>query len=250
MSLGHNSNMNRTAPMLHPRAFELSEKPIDLYYSQLSPKCRAVMMVGLLLKVEFNLINVDLGKHEHHEPKVARLNPQENIPFINDHGFILTESIAIMCYLAEKFQIRDSLLIYPTDLQKRALVHQKLCFDRGTLYERFADLYFPMFFEGARFDADKKNKLDQGYIAFNKYLAKADPWVDGKFMTIADIALAATVSTAEAAGYEVKDYANVMRWFEHAKKHIPNYNTTNQPGVDAFKNMVKRILNPKKRASA
>lgn len=221
----------------------LQQNPIDLYYTQLSSRCRAVMMVGVLLGVKFNAIHVNFGKREHQKPEVAMLNPQEDVPFIKENGFVLTESVAIMCYLAEKFKRNDTL--YPTDLKKRALVHQKLCFDRGTLYERFADLYYPMYFNGARFDAVKKVKLDHGYTAFNKYLSKADPWVDGKHMTIADIALAATVSTAEAAGYDIRDYPRVVKWFEHAKKHIPSYDTVNRPGVDAFKNMVASMMKPK-----
>lgn len=48
-------------------------------------------------------------------------------------------SIAIMCYLAEKFKKTDTL--YPVDLKKRAVVHEMLSFDQRTLYQRFVRLY-------------------------------------------------------------------------------------------------------------
>lgn len=44
-----------------------------------------------------------------------------------------------MTYLADQYAKNDSL--YPKDPKKRALVNQRLYFDIGTLYARFADYY-------------------------------------------------------------------------------------------------------------
>lgn len=73
-----------------------------------------------------------------------QLNPTHTIPTINDNGFSLWESRAILVYFAEKYGKTDSL--YPKDPQKRAVVNQRLYFDQGTLYQRLADYYYPQIF--------------------------------------------------------------------------------------------------------
>lgn len=61
-----------------------------------------------------------------------KINPQHTIPVLNDDGFILGDSHAIMCYLSEKYGKNDAL--YPKDLRKRAVVNQRLYFDTGILF--------------------------------------------------------------------------------------------------------------------
>lgn len=70
---------------------------------------------------------------------ILQLNPQHTIPTIDDNGFSLWESRAIMTYFVNQYGKDDTL--YPKDPKKRALVDQRLYFDIGTLYARFGDLY-------------------------------------------------------------------------------------------------------------
>lgn len=53
-------------------------------------------------------------------------------------------SRAIIGYLADKYGKNDTL--YPKDPKKRAIVNQRLFFDAGTLYQRFADAYVRVLF--------------------------------------------------------------------------------------------------------
>lgn len=65
-----------------------------------------------------------------------QINPQHTIPTLVDNGLALWESRAIMVYLVEQYGKNDSL--YPKDAKARAVVNQRLYFDMGTLYQRFA----------------------------------------------------------------------------------------------------------------
>jgi glutathione S-transferase len=67
---------------------------------------------------------------------IFQINPQHVIPTLVDNGFALWESRAICVYLVEKYG-KSSL--YPKDLKVRSVVNQRLYFDMGTLYGKFAD---------------------------------------------------------------------------------------------------------------
>lgn len=62
------------------------------------------------------------------------MNPQHTVPTMDDNGFYIWDSHAISTYLIQKYGKDDSL--YPKDLQKRAVIDQRLHFDSGTLFPR------------------------------------------------------------------------------------------------------------------
>src|ERR1700756_5133307 len=71
------------------------------YYSDATPNGLKVSVALEEFGVPYNLHRVFLGG-EQHTPEFTRLNPNTKIPVIVDDGFVLTESGAILIYLAEK----------------------------------------------------------------------------------------------------------------------------------------------------
>lgn len=67
------------------------------------------------------------------------MNPQHTIPTLVDDGFVLSESRAILGYLAEKYG--SSTGLYPNDPKARGVVNQRLMFDLGTLMQRTLETY-------------------------------------------------------------------------------------------------------------
>jgi len=65
------------------------------------------------------------------------MNIQHTIPTMDDNGFYMNESRAMLQYLANKYSKDDSL--YPKDPKQRAIVDMRLMFDQGTLYHRFGE---------------------------------------------------------------------------------------------------------------
>ncbi len=77
------------------------------------------------LGVDFQPIRVNLIAGEHQRPEFLKINPAGKIPALVDGDLVLTESVAIVLYLAEKYSDKGLL---PTDLDQRAQVNRWLLF--------------------------------------------------------------------------------------------------------------------------
>lgn len=161
----------------------------------------------------------------------SQINPQHTIPTLVDNGFALWESRAILTYLAEKYGKDDSL--YPKDPKARAVVNQRLYFDMGTLYQRFADYYYPQIFAKAPADPEKFKKIEEAFAFLNTFLGDSK-YAAGDHVTLADISLVATVSSFEVAEFDISKYANVQRWYDLCKTTVPGYQI-NEAGCLEFK---------------
>ena len=77
------------------------------------------------LGVEFEPITVNLVAGEHRRPEFLKINPAGKLPVLVDGDLVLTESVAIVLYLAEKYPEKGLL---PADLTARAQVNRWLLF--------------------------------------------------------------------------------------------------------------------------
>ena len=191
--------------------------PIDLYYMEASAPCRSVMMTAKMVGVELNLKKTDLMAGDNMKPEYIKMNPQHNIPTIDDDGFYLNESRAICAYLVNQYGKDDTL--YPKDPKVRALVDQRLYFDMGVLYQRFGLVYvsfliliivfclndfsnvwilqlqYPVMFKGAtKIDESAMTDLN-GALDFLETFLTQNKYAACDHLTIADISLVASAST-------------------------------------------------------
>jgi glutathione S-transferase len=77
------------------------------------------------LGVEFESIRINLLAGEHLQPKFLKINPAGKIPVLVDDDLVLTESVAIVLYLADKYFNKG---LIPTELKERAQVNRWLLF--------------------------------------------------------------------------------------------------------------------------
>uniref|UniRef100_A0A8D8UCW4 Glutathione S-transferase 1, isoform D n=1 Tax=Cacopsylla melanoneura TaxID=428564 RepID=A0A8D8UCW4_9HEMI len=211
---------------------------IDFYYVPGSAPCRAVQLTAAQLGIELNLKHTDLMKGEHLTPEFLKINPQHTVPTMVDGDYALWESRAIISYLASQYGKDDSL--YPKDPKKRGLVDQRLYFDIGTLYQRFADYFYPHCFGGAPLDAEKAEKLDQALGFLDTFLASST-YAAGDSITIADCSIVASLTTIEIIGFELSKHKNVVAYLAKAKTSLKNYEEANNKGTLAFKALVDHL---------
>ncbi|XP_017795361.1 PREDICTED: glutathione S-transferase 1-1-like [Habropoda laboriosa] len=210
---------------------------VDLYYTPLSSPCRAVLLTAEAIGLSLNLKEIDLFSGEHLKPEYEQLNPQKTVPFLLDGDYRLTESRAIMSYLADQYG--KNVRLNPQTPIGRALVNQRLHFDIGTLYRGMKDYYYPVVFGNAtEYNEERYKSLQGAFEVLDKFLDGQD-YAAGRNLTIADLALVATVSTSEMFGFEVENYANVAKWMDRIKSCAPGYRKANVECLQMLKKFVE-----------
>lgn len=77
------------------------------------------------LDAEFEFVPVNLLAGEHRHPDFLRLNPAGKVPVLVDGNSVITESAAIVLYLADKYPEKGLL---PLELGQRAQVYRWIMF--------------------------------------------------------------------------------------------------------------------------
>jgi len=95
---------------------------MKLHYHPASTASRPILLFAAESGIDLELQLVDIFKGEHRLPAYTALNPNGLVPLLEDGALRLTESSAILKYLADKF---DSPL-YLTGLQQRARVDERM----------------------------------------------------------------------------------------------------------------------------
>jgi len=97
---------------------------LKLYVHPGSQPARAVAIFCRANNMGAQEIKVDLSRKETRKPEYKKINPMGTVPCINDDGFQLYESHAILRYLATTRNVADHW--YPEEAKKRALVDAAL----------------------------------------------------------------------------------------------------------------------------
>jgi len=206
---------------------------IDFYYLSMSAPCRSVQMVAKAVGVNLNLKHTDIMAGDNRTPEFIKMNVQHTIPTMDDSGFYLNESRAMLQYLVNKYGGDDSSL-YPKDPKARAQVDMKLLFDMGTLYAKFGEAYYPAIFGKVAPLPEKLEKFEEVLDFLEAYLS-ATKYVAGDKITIADYAVAATLATIEATGHDLgKGRPKTVAYLAKLKEEIDGYQELNQDGADGF----------------
>lgn len=159
---------------------------IDLYCLMASPPARAVMIVARRLGVQLNIVEVDMMSGQHQSEEYAQMNPRKTVPALNDNGYFLGESRAIMMYLANQYAPTHAL--YPSDAKKRGQVDRALFLSAEVYEAAKLNILRPLVYEGKKITPD-------AYTHFYTLMGAVDTligsngYVAGSAVTIADISL-------------------------------------------------------------
>lgn len=176
---------------------------------------RSIRVRWLLQELEapFEAISVDLRHGEHRRPEFLAINPSGKVPALVDGDIVLSESVAILLYLAERDPERRFL---PRDLAARAQVYRWLLFSATELEQPLwrINKHVALYPEERRIAAEVGNASadfrEAGAVADGHLAGRR--FVVGDGVTIADFALAYTLDWANEA--------KLLDGFEHARAYL------------------------------
>src|ERR1700757_3071059 len=116
---------------------------MKLYMHPISMTSRPVRLFIAENKIPVDEVVVDLMKGEHYGEAYTKVNPNRLVPVLEDGDFRLTESSAILKYLADKIGSPA----YPKDLKQRAKVNEVMDWINTNFYRDWAyNLCYPQLF--------------------------------------------------------------------------------------------------------
>ena len=188
-----------------------------LYHHPMSSNARRAVLAAVHLHAPVELVRVDLFKGEHMAPGFVQINPNHKVPVLDDDGFVLWESHAIMQYLADK---TPGQTLYPKALRARADVNRWLFWCAAHLMPAVVALNWENHIKGmlglgapdAAIVARGEEQLRELGAVLDAHLAQR-AWISGDALTLADFSIAAPLADSARARLPVGDLQHVQRWF-------------------------------------
>jgi glutathione S-transferase len=204
---------------------------IRLYVLPPSPRAIKVIALNNFLGLGAQVRALDYFQADHLKPEFARLNPNKRQPVLEEDGWVLWESNAILFFLAAK--AADS-GVWPSAPRDQADVMRWLSWESShwdpawdiLITERIKKQVFVTRDSGRRTEgtATEPRPADParvaegtGYVGelsqiLDTHLASRR-WVVGDRPTIADFALASWIPTAKPAGVSLENFKAIAHWY-------------------------------------
>ena len=213
---------------MHP--VSMTSRPVRLYLAEKKIAC------------EEQLVDLMVGEHLK-EPYTA-INPNKLVPVLEDDGLRLTESSAILKYLAEKNNLPE----YPKELKARAKVNEMMDWFNTNFYRDFGyGMAYPQIFAHHKRPTDDVQSATIAWaserarnwlsLLDKHWIGPTNNYVCGKDITIADYFGVCLVTLGEIVRVDYTPYPNVQRWIGNMKK-LDSWARTNEQ-LYAFANAVK-----------
>ena len=178
---------------------------MKLYHHPLSGHAHRARLLVSLLGLPHELVEVDLKSGAHKKPEFLALNRFGQVPVLDDHGTIVSDSNAILVYLTKKSARTDWL---PEDPAGAAEVQRWLSVAAGEIaYGPAAARLVTVF--GAKFNPDEV--IGRAHTILGRLEDHLDgrDWLVGQRPTIADVALYSYVARAPEGNVDLSGYPRV-----------------------------------------
>ena len=207
---------------------------MKLYMHPVSMTSRPVRLFIAEEKIDIEEQLIDVFTGEHHQEPYISINPNRLVPVLDDGDFRLSESSAILKYLAEK----TGSAAYPGDLQARAKVNELMDWFNTNFYRDYGyGFIYPQIFPHHE---RPSSEIQTGTIAWGKERAEGwlqilnDHWLGdgrgylcGDQITIADYFGAGLLTLGEVIRCDFSAYPNVARWLAKIKA-LESWNSVNE----------------------
>ena len=191
---------------------------MKIYAFDGSPTSRVVLLFCAEERIAFEKIDVDLMTGAQLSEGYKVINPCSFVPVLEDGDFRLTESSAILKYLADRFESQA----YPRDLKRRAKIHESMDWLNTSLYRVLGyNFIYPQLYAHHRREPEEVNQgtIQWGRARTEQYLWLLERhWLGNKRflcgdeITLADYFGAPILSQLELIRANLDRFENIRRW--------------------------------------
>jgi glutathione S-transferase len=214
------------------------ESDMKLYCHPASTTSRPIMLFAAENDIPLEIKVVDLFTGEHMQAPFAAINPNRLVPVLEDDAFVLTESSAILKYVADK----AGSALYPKDLKARARVNERMDWINTQICRDLAyGFVYPQIFPHHKRRSSEahdatlewgKERAERWLRVLEDHVLRADPYLCGPAMTIADYYGASFMGLCEVTGSDLSAYPNVKAWLGRMKQ-LKTWKKINE-AIDGF----------------
>ena len=181
-------------------------------------RANSVLSVKNYLGIDCEVQRLDFTRGDQLKPAYAALNPNKKMPTLEDDGFVLWESNAILFYLACK---RPEKGLWPSDVRGQADVLRWLSWESGhwdaesvgmVSFEKGSKVVMSLGPADAAFIKRGEQNFARFAAVLNSYLA-GKTWLVGERLTIADFSVGGVIPNAQAMDLSFAKYPEISRWY-------------------------------------
>jgi len=194
-----------------------------------SPRAFKVLLAAHLLGIDYRMKLVNLGAGDQRTPEHTKLNVNQRMPVLEDDGYVLWESNAILEYLAV---LKPDAKLMPLALRPRLQVAKWLYWESAHwdqacaifVFERIVKPFFGL-------GETSQSEIERGTSLISRLAKVLDGelqkhrYINGDVLTIADLAIAAPLCHADGAQLPLDAYTAIRRWSEDIKS-LPAWSAT------------------------
>lgn len=204
--------------------------PIKLYRNPKSGHCHRVELMMAMLDVPYETIDLDMANGAHKAPEYLKLSPLGQVPAIDDNGTVLSDSNAILAYLAATYA-DDADWTGRTPVEK-AKVQRWLSIAAGEIASGPAAARLVSVFGAGLDQAAAQAKAHALFKVMDDGLANQD-FLIGDRLTIADVSAYSYTAHAPEGGVHLDAYPNIQSWIARIEAHPKFVGMARSPIPDA-----------------
>uniref|UniRef100_A0A182TP13 glutathione transferase n=1 Tax=Anopheles melas TaxID=34690 RepID=A0A182TP13_9DIPT len=215
----------------------MSSKPV-LYTHTISPAGRAVELTAKALNLDVDVREMNVFKGQHMSDEFKKLNPVQTIPTLDDNGFVLWDSHAIMIYLARRYGADSGL--YTDEYEQQARINAALFFESSILFARlrFCTDNLTVLGKSAIPEENLQRALE-GLQRLERMLQSE--YVAGDQLTIADLSCVSSVATLHLMlKPSAEEFPKTFAWMERLSK-LPYYGEVMGRGLKAAGELMQTL---------
>ncbi|HME26938.1 MAG TPA: glutathione S-transferase family protein [Acetobacteraceae bacterium] len=192
---------------------------MKLYLFPISGRVVGIVALKNHLGLDCEVQPIDLGSGDQLAPEYLALNPNKKIPTLEDDGFVLWESNAILFYMAAKQRGGE---LWPSDLKGQADVLRWLAWESAhwdaescgmVAYEKASKTVLGLGPPDPAFIARGEQNFTRFAAVLNDSLI-GKTWLIGERLTIADFSVGGLVPSAERMELPVGNFPEILRWYK------------------------------------